>query len=89
MFGERLQILVSRDQRRRLEGEARRRSMSVGAFIREAIDARLGGATTAERLRAVGEIRSMSGGRFLTPEILDRIVEEERERGLPTSRRRR
>lgn len=89
MRRERLQILVSREQRHRLEAEAKRRKMSVGAFIRDAIEARLGGATPAQRLRAVAEIRAMSGGRFLAPEVLERIVEAERERGVPTNRTRR
>ena len=89
MFGERLQILVSRDQRRRLVAEAKRRRTSVGAVIREAIDARLGGAPTAQRLRAVAEIRAMRGGRFLPPDALDRVVEEERDQAIQTDHRRR
>lgn len=38
MFTERLQILVDRDRRRRLEDEAAARGTSVGALVREAID---------------------------------------------------
>lgn len=88
MFGERLQILVSREQRRRLEAEAKRRRTSVGAVVREAIDARLAGATSAQRLRAVEEIRAMRGGRFVGPDELDRIVDEEREGAVSAPRRR-
>ena len=79
MFSERLQILVTPDQRRRLEQEARSRGASVGGLIREAIDARFGGVSQEERIRAYEEIASMRGGRDLPPEELDRIIEEERE----------
>lgn len=90
MFSERLQVLISRAQRRRLEAEARRRRTSVGAVIREAIDARLEGSSPEQRVRAVEEIRAMSGGRFLPADVLDRIVEEERDDVFrPRSRRRR
>lgn len=88
MLTERLQILVSRAQRRRLELEAKRRGTSVGAFIREAVDARARGVPPAERRRAVAGIRAMSGGRYLGAETLERIVDEEREQPLPGSVRR-
>lgn len=77
MLTERLQILVSKDQRRELEAEARRRATSVGSLVREAIDARFGVVGEAERLRAVDEIASMSGT-FVEPDELERIVEDER-----------
>jgi hypothetical protein len=82
MLRERLQVLISRDQRRRLEAEARRRRTSVGALIREAIDARVSAVPMEQRVRAVAEIRSMRGGRFLSPSALDRLAEEEREEPL-------
>ncbi len=88
MFTERMQVLISREQRRRLEAEARRRRSSVGALIREAIDTRGAGATPEERSRAVAEIKSMRGGRFISPEELERVIHEERER-LPGRVRRR
>ncbi|MGH2500384.1 MAG: hypothetical protein ACRDF0_09905 [Candidatus Limnocylindria bacterium] len=87
MLKERLQVLVRRDQRRRLEAEARRRRMSVGALVRDAIDASLGGIPEEERIRAVAEIRALRGGRFLPPSELERIVGEEREAVLRPSRR--
>jgi hypothetical protein len=80
MFTERLQVLMSKEQRRRLETEAKRRRSSVGALIREAIDARVGGATPEERARAIAKIKTMRGGRFLSPNELEQIVDEERER---------
>lgn len=61
MYDERLQILVSRDQRRRLREEARRSGASVASLIREAIDQRFGGApTTQERIDAARRISSRS-----------------------------
>jgi hypothetical protein len=89
MLTERLQVLLSRGQRRRLEAEARRRRTSVGALIREAVDARLHSVPLEKRRRAIAEIKAMSGGHFLPPETLERIVEEERERPLGQRGRRR
>jgi hypothetical protein len=90
MLNERVQILISTEQRRRLEAEARRRRTSVASVIRSAIDSQLGVATRDERLRAVEEIRAMRGGRFLAPEELDKVVETEGEANLRrrTGRRR-
>ncbi|MDP9343820.1 MAG: hypothetical protein M3Q23_17360 [Actinomycetota bacterium] len=82
MLSERFQILLSTEQRRRLEAEARRRGTSVASLIRDAIDARFGSVSREDRLRAMSEIRGMTGGRFLSPEELNRLVERERARGL-------
>jgi predicted DNA-binding protein len=79
MLNERLQILVSREQRRRLEAEARRRGASVASLIREAIDAQLGTVAREERLGAAEAIGRMDGGTFLPPEELDRVLEQERD----------
>jgi hypothetical protein len=89
MFSERMQVLLSKEQRRRLESEAKRRHSSVGALIREAIDGRAAGATPDERSRAVAEIGEMRGGRFLPPGELERLIDEERERSPSRARRRR
>jgi len=78
MLNERLQILVSTDQRRRLEREAQRRGTSVASVIRDAVDAQLGGVSDEDRRAALEEIRAMRAP-FLTPEEINRIVEEERE----------
>ena len=78
MLTERLQILVSPDQRLRLEAEARRRGTSVGALVREAVDAQLGGFSQEERLKALDDIRQMRAD-LLGPDELNRIVAEERE----------
>lgn len=77
MLSERLQILVTPEQRRRLEEEAERRGVSVGGLIREAVEAHLGTVAREDRLRALDSIRAMRG-RFLTVEELEGLVEEER-----------
>lgn len=87
MLKERLQILVSADQRRRLEREARRRGTSVASVIREAVDAQLGGVTPGDRRAALDGIRAMRG-RFVAPEELDRLAEGEREQQLDAIARR-
>jgi len=88
MFTERLQVLLSRTQRRRLELESRRRRVSVGSLIREAVDARAQKTPLDERRKAVAEIKLMSAGRFIAPETLERIIDEEREEPLRQIRRR-
>jgi len=79
MLKERLQILMGSEQRKRLETEAKRRNMSVAALIREAVDQHLGTISREERARAVEGIRAMRG-RFLPPDELERLLEEERTR---------
>ena len=79
MLNERLQLLISPEQRRALEAEAERREALVASVIREAIDAHLGIVDRSARMRAVEEIRAMQGGKFLTPEELNREVAAERE----------
>lgn len=78
MLSERLQILVTPEQRRRLEREAERRNESVGSLIREAVDATFGGASETDRQEALDAIRTMRGSYAAADEI-NRIVEEERE----------
>ena len=77
MLKERLQILVSSEQRRRLEAEAKRRGSSVATLVREAIDERYGATTAEDRLRAVEEIEALKG-RFLTPAEIEQVIDEER-----------
>jgi len=79
MITERVQILLTPAQRRRLEDEARRQARSVASLVREAIDARFGTVSRQERIAAAKAIAAMSGGRYLTPEEINRAVEEERE----------
>jgi len=78
MLSERLQILVTPEQRRRLQSEARERGASVGGLVREAIEARFGSFSREERIRAIEAIDAMQG-RFIPPDELNRIFEEERD----------
>jgi hypothetical protein len=87
MFSVRLQLLISPEQRRRLEVEAKRRKVSVASVIREAIDARYGSIAPEQRAFAVDEIGRMRG-RFLQPQELRRLIDEEREQILPRPPRR-
>lgn len=80
MYSERIQLLISKEQRRRLEQEARRRGTSVASVVREAVDAQFGPFSREDRIRAAEEIRRMRKGRFLSPEEINRLVAEERER---------
>lgn len=82
MLTERLQILVSRAQRRRLEAEAKRRRTSVGSLVREAIESRYGGFSPEERVRAFERIRRAPPGPFLSVEDMERLVAQEREEWL-------
>lgn len=89
MLTDRLQILVTQEQRRRLEAHAGHLGVSVGKVVRDAIDETLGAATPDARLRAAEEIVAM-GAAFTPPEELERILDEERERpfsALPDDRR--
>jgi hypothetical protein len=89
MYSERLQILISKEQRRRLEDEARRRKASVASVIRDAVDAELGQGSRDERLRAVAAIAKIEGAPYLPPDELRQAIDEARaegiERGLPES----
>jgi hypothetical protein len=82
MYSERLQILVTPEQRRRWELESKRRGTSVAGLIRDAVDRDLGSPNGGERTSAVEAIRGMRG-RFLPPDELNRLVEEERARAGP------
>lgn len=88
MFDHRLQLLVSADQRRRLEAKAKETGKSVNQLIREAIDARYTSIGREDRIRAAKEIREAKGGRYLTPAQLDRIISDERLANFPEAVRR-
>jgi hypothetical protein len=79
MYSERLQILVTPEQRKRWEQEAKRLGTSVAGLIRDAVDRDIGSLDRGDRASAVDAIRAMRG-RFLPPDELDRLVEEERAR---------
>ena len=87
MYTERLQILVSKEQRRRLEREAKRRKSSVASVIRDAVETELGGTSRQDRLNAVAAISRLQAAPYLSPEELEREIarahSDEIERGLP------
>lgn len=79
MYDERLQILLTREQRRRLEAEAERRSASVASLVREAIDARFQPVGREARLAAFAELRRIGAaytGPTCAPEELERQLDE-------------
>ncbi|MDQ3781678.1 MAG: antitoxin [Actinomycetota bacterium] len=82
MLTERLQILVTTEQRRRLDAEARRRGSSVATVVRQAIDSALGEPTLSDRRYALQAIAAMEG-RYLTPQELEAVVDEERDNSVP------
>lgn len=83
MLDQRMQLLISKEQRRQLESKARESGKSVGQLIREAIDARYGAISREERIRAAREIRQAKGGRYLTVAELHELVSEERLGNFP------
>lgn len=87
MNTERLQVLLTPEQRRRLEAEARQQGRSVASLIREAVDARFGEPTREHRLAAFEAIKGMKGGLGVDSEDLRRMIDESHEdeilRGLP------
>jgi hypothetical protein len=86
MYSERLQILISKEQRRRLEAEAKRRKSSVASVIRDAVDAELAPVGREQRLEALDTIARMNAGPPMEPDELRRLIDdahaEEAGRGL-------
>ncbi|CAN5559057.1 hypothetical protein BH24ACT26_BH24ACT26_00130 [soil metagenome] len=74
MFSERLQILLTPQQRRHLQQEAKRRGISVTALIREAVNAHLAIVPQEDRGRAYRSIVARRT-RFVAPDQLDELVE--------------
>jgi hypothetical protein len=75
MYSERLQIMLTPEQRRHIQQEAQRRGTSVAALIREAITEHLGAAPEEDRALAYRSI-VVRRARFLAPDRLDELVEE-------------
>jgi hypothetical protein len=59
-LSERTQVLLTEEQRRKVEQLAARSSVSVGAVIRAAIDAYLPSATPEQRRRALDDLFSLN-----------------------------
>lgn len=83
MFSERFQILISPEQRRRLEQESKARGVSVAALVREAVDARFGHVSREQKIRAAEEIAAMRSGVSLTPQEINEIIDEELAANFP------
>lgn len=60
MYGERTQVLLSKQQLAALKQRAQREKKSVGAVIRDAVDAYAGGVTEDERRQALEELLAMN-----------------------------
>jgi hypothetical protein len=76
MYNERIQLLASKEQRRRWEQEARRRGVSLSRVIREAVDAQLGGTSRKDKIAAAEAIEAMKPGPYIAPEELERLIAE-------------
>ena len=74
MYSERFQILLSPEQRKRLEDEARRTGSSISALVREAVDARFGGVTREQRKAAAERIASGTA-EFIPPDELEELLD--------------
>lgn len=74
MYTERLQVLLSPEQRRHLESEAARRGMSTAALVREALDSLLGVVSRSDRLEALDRLLGREIP-FVAPEKLDELIE--------------
>lgn len=82
MLTERLQLLLTPEQRARLGAEAKRTGKPIGELVRNAIDVRYGAVRPEERMRAVAEMRAAAGrhsnrGEAPSPAELNRLIAEE------------
>lgn len=73
MYSERMQILISPDQRRRLESEAQRTGASMASLVRDAVDARFDSPTREERIEAARRTASRSA-ELPSPEELKELI---------------
>lgn len=86
MYTERVQILLSPEQRRRLEQEARRTGASIASLVREALEARFGGVTSEERRRAAVRLTSRTA-EHVPPEELRELIDSRFDDEYPELRR--
>lgn len=78
MLSERLQILVSPEQRQRLEAEAAEQGKSVGGIIRDAIESRYGNVPYTQRVAALEAIEAMRAQLPDDPAAVDRLIDQSR-----------
>lgn len=82
MYSERMQILVSPDQRRMLEEEARRTGSSVASLVREAVDARFRQPTREQRMGAAARMAARSA-EYVPPDELKGLIDDRFDREYP------
>ena len=75
MLSERLQLLLSPEQKRRLEHEAATTGRSIGALVREAIDAVYDVTPASRRRAALDEILAMGPVAVPGPEELRELID--------------
>lgn len=75
MYSERMQILISPEQRHRLDEEAASRNMAVAAVVREALDEHLGSGDFTRRQAALKRMSSRNLT-AVSPEELEDILSE-------------
>lgn len=85
MYSQRMQILITPEQRRRLEDESRSTGVSVAALVRAALDARYGSGPTREERMAAAEYLTTGGTAEHIPieelnELIDSRFDDEMER---------
>ncbi|HUG98581.1 MAG TPA: hypothetical protein VMQ83_05365 [Gammaproteobacteria bacterium] len=81
MFTERTQVLLTREQRRRLERRAADERRSVGAVIRDAVDAYTGSSSRSRREAADSLLRlgaPVDDWEYMKAEIIRGAVEPDR-----------
>jgi hypothetical protein len=78
MLSERLQVLIARDQRQRLERLSRERRLSVGALVRSAIDRAY---PPADSERSAAAARILDADPMDVPDVAELRTELESIRG--------
>jgi len=86
MVMERLQILVTSQQRELLERRARDRGVAVAALVREAIDAHVLKRTLEERMAAVARLEAMPRVKVPPPEDLRELIDSQHDDWDPRKR---
>ena len=87
MYSERLQLLLTKEQRRRLDDEARRSGSSVAALVREAIDGHFQPAT-AEQRRDAARLLLERKVELIAPAELRELVDSRFDEEIPRVERR-
>lgn len=87
MYAERLQLLLTKEQRQRLDEEARRSGSSVAALVREAIDRHFK-PTTADQRRDAARLLLERRVEFVAPDELRELVDSRFDDEIPRVERR-